>query len=110
MAVVVAQGIEWELQVTPDLEKTKLTPEQRRDLKLASGLLVEDVKGAVTADIRPGDVVLSLTARGVTIEAKTVEQFNQALAKLDKNIALTLQVRRGENNLFVTIKANGDGK
>jgi len=29
-----AQGIEWELQVTPELEKTKLTPEQRRDIFL----------------------------------------------------------------------------
>jgi len=29
-----AQGIAWELQVTPDLEKTKLTPEQRRDIFL----------------------------------------------------------------------------
>jgi serine protease Do len=86
------------------------TAEQRRDLKLSGGLLVEDVKSAVTSDIRPGDIILSLTARGATTEAKTVEQFNQALAKLDKNTTLTLQVRRGETNLFVTIKANGDGK
>jgi len=86
------------------------TPEQRRDLKISAGLLVEDVKGSVTPDIRPGDVILSLTSKGATTEAKTVEQFNQALVKLDKNTTLTLQVRRGENNLFVTIKANGEGK
>ena len=71
---------------------------------------MEDVKGSVTPDIRPGDVILSLTSKGATTEAKTVEQFNQALVKLDKNTTLTLQVRRGENNLFVTIKANGEGK
>ena len=86
------------------------TAEQRRDLKISGGLLVEDNKGTATGDIRPGDIVLSLTAKGVTTEAKTVEQFNQSLAKLDKNTTLTLQVRRGDNNLFITIKANGEAK
>ncbi len=86
------------------------TAEQRRDPKSSAGLLVEDVRAAVTSEVRAGDIILSFTARGVTTDAKTVEQFNQALAKLDKNTTLTLQVRRGETNLFVTIKANGDGK
>jgi serine protease Do len=86
------------------------TAEQRRELKISGGLLVEDTKGTVSSDIRPGDIILSLTAKGVTTDAKTVEQFNQALARLDKNTTVTLQVRRGDTNLFVTIKANGDNK
>ncbi len=53
-----------------------LTAEQKRDLKL----------------------------RGGVIEVRSAEQFNKLLARLERNATLTLHVRRGESNLFVTVK------
>lgn len=82
------------------------TPEQKRELKLDAGLLVEDVRNmAARADLRPGDILLALIARGESIELKSVEQFNRLLAQLDKSASVTLLVRRGELQTFVTIKA-----
>lgn len=83
----------------------ELTAEQRRDLKINSGLLIEDVtSGAARSDLRPGDIVLALIHKGATTEIKTVEQFNQLLSGFGKNSNITLLVRRGEMQTFVTIK------
>ena len=59
-------------------------------------------------DIRRGDIILALIHKGVTTEAKSVAQFNKALDAIDKSITITLQVRRGENQSFVTIKGLND--
>lgn len=83
----------------------ELTAEQRRDLKINSGLLIEDVtSGAARSDLRPGDIVLALIHKGATTEIKTVEQFNQLLSGFGKNSNITLLIRRGEMQTFVTIK------
>jgi len=85
---------------------SELTTEQKRELKLDSGLLVEDVRNvAARAELRPGDILLALIARGETIELKSVEQLNRLLAQLDKSASVTLLVRRGELQTFVTLKA-----
>lgn len=84
---------------------SELTAEQRRELKVSGGLLIEDVRNnAARVDLRPGDVILALIARGESIEIKTVEQFNRLLAQFDKAANVTLLVRRGELQTFVTIK------
>jgi len=84
---------------------SELTPEQRRDLKLNHGLVVEDLKnGASQTDLRPGDVILALISKGAQTEVKSVDQFNMLLAQSDKAAAMTLLVRRGENQMFITIK------
>ncbi len=73
------------------------------------GLLIEDVRNnAARVDLRPGDVILALIARGESIEIKTLEQFNRLLAQLDKAANVTLLVRRGELQTFVTIKGLAD--
>ena len=84
---------------------SELTPEQRRDLKLNHGLVGEDLKnGASQTDLRPGDVILALISKGAQTEVKSVDQFNMLLAQSDKAAAMTLLVRRGENQMFITIK------
>lgn len=87
------------------LAVAELNAEQKRELKLNAGLIVEDVRNStVRTDLRPGDVILALIARGMTTELKTAEQFNKLLAQLDKNTTVTLLVRRGDIQSFVTFK------
>lgn len=84
---------------------SELSAEQKRDLKINSGLLIEEVANtALRADLRPGDIILSLIHKGNSNEVKTVHQFNQLLSGLGKGSHVTLLVRRGEMQTFVTIK------
>ena len=90
---------------------SELTPEQKKELKLSHGLLVEEVRNGVThGDLRPGDVILGLINKGAQTEIKSVEQLNKLIAAVDKNATLTLLVRRGENQTFITLKGIGDSK
>jgi serine protease Do len=84
-----------------------LTAEQKRDLKLGGGVIVEEVRNNRRADVRAGDVITAVTSRGQTAEVRSAEQFNKLLAQLERNTTLTLHVRRGESNLFVTVKGEG---
>ena len=85
-----------------------LSDERRRELKLANGVLVDDVRGQPRADLRKGDIILALIHKGMNTEAKSVAQFNQALNAIDKSVTITLHVRRGENQSFVTVKGQND--
>jgi serine protease Do len=88
---------------------SELTPEQKRDLKVANGLLVEDMRAnGSRADLRPGDVILAVVHKGVNTEVKTVEQFNKLLSQFDKSAMITLLVKRGEQQTYITLKGNGD--
>jgi serine protease Do len=86
----------------------ELSAEQKKALNVNSGLVVTDVRPDSKADVRKGDVVLTVVHKGQHTELKTVEQFNKLLAGLDKNAVITLQVRRGENTTFVTISGLTD--
>jgi serine protease Do len=84
---------------------SELGSEQKRDLKVNGGLLIEDIRGnAARANLRPGDIILALIARGESTEIRSVDQFNKLLAQFDKASNITLLVRRGEMQTFVTIK------
>jgi serine protease Do len=88
---------------------SELSAEQKRELKVNGGLLIEDVRGSTgRVDLRPGDVILALITRGESIELRTTEQFNKLLAQFDKSANVTLLVRRGELQTFVTIKGLPD--
>ncbi len=88
-----------------------LTPEQKKELKLSQGLLVEDVRnGTSRTDLRAGDIILALISKGTQTELNSVEQFNRLLAPLDKSATMTLLVRRGDNQTFIIIKGIGEGK
>ena len=87
---------------------SELSGEQRKELGIANGVVVADVRGESRADIRRGDIILALIHKGVTTEAKNVAQFNKALDAIDKAITITLQVRRGESQSFITIEGSND--
>jgi serine protease Do len=84
------------------------TAEQKRQLGIRHGLIVEEVREGGRGELRQGDVVLALVQRGVQTEIRSVEQFNNLVAKQDKSNGLTLLVRRGDAQTFVTIKGPQD--
>jgi len=63
-----ALGIEWELEVTPDLEKTKLTPEQRRDIFLVCKEALNNV--ARHAGCRRATLSLRVSGQQILVEIK----------------------------------------
>jgi serine protease Do len=85
---------------------TDVSAEQKRELKVNGGVVVEDVRANSRADVRPGDVITAVTSKGHTTELRSAEQFTRLLGQIDRNTALTLHVRRGESNLFVTVKGD----
>jgi serine protease Do len=90
---------------------SELSSDKKRELKINGGLLIEDIRGnAVRADLRPGDIILALIARGETTEITSIDQFNKLLGQFDKAANITLLVRRGELQTFVTIKGLPDKK
>lgn len=90
---------------------SELNEEQKRELKVSSGLIVEDIRGnAARADVRAGDIILALISRGVSTDVRSVDQFNKLLAQTDKSANLTLLIRRGDVQTFVTIKGVADKK
>ena len=88
---------------------SELAEEKRRDLRVAGGVVVDEVRSHPGADIRAGDVIISLTAKGTTSDVKSARQFNDLVSSLDRGTTLTLQIRRGEANIFATIKGETSG-
>jgi serine protease Do len=87
---------------------SELTVDQKRELKMNSGLLIEEVRGS-RSELRPGDIIIAIISKGATTEIKTAEQFNKLLAQFEKGSNVTLLVRRGEMQTFVTIKGLNGG-
>lgn len=86
---------------------SELTAEQRRTLKIDSGLLVEETNGdAVRAGIREGDVILAVN----NTEVNTVEQFRKLIAAVPVGKSAAILVRRGENSLYVPLKITSNGE
>jgi serine protease Do len=83
------------------------TPEQRRQLGIRHGLIVDEVREG-RGELRQGDVILAIIQRGVQTEVRSLDQFNDALAKSGKGGSVTLLVRRGDSQTFVTIKGPQD--
>lgn len=78
-----------------------LTDDQKRDLKVTAGVVVDNVDGsAERAGLQPGDLITQLNNNDI----KDAKQFNALVAKLDpKKIAVVL-VRRGDSSQFVPLK------
>ena len=81
----------------------ELTAEQKNNLKLNHGLVVAEVRQDARAELRRGDILLTVVHKGKHTELKSVDQFNQLLASLDKSSVITLHVKRGESTAFVTV-------
>ena len=87
---------------------SELTAEQKREQKLSTGLLINEVKPEAKGDFRRGDVLLTLVHKGAQTELRSVEQLNRLLQPLDKNATVTLHVRRGERSAFVSVSGLSD--
>ncbi len=87
---------------------SELTAKQKEELKLSTGLVVLEVRPDARAEVRKGDILLTLVHKGQHTELKSVEQLNKLLAGLDKSSVITLQVRRGDSMAFVTVNGLTD--
>jgi serine protease Do len=77
-------------------------PEDRRQqLRIKQGVLVETADGAASrAGVRPGDVILALNNQDVI----SARQFNETVAKLERNRTHVLLVRRGDSAQYIPIR------
>jgi serine protease Do len=88
------------------LSLADLTDEQRKELEIKNGVLVEDVAATVRGNVQPGDVILAIISRGTTIEAKSADQVNAFLGKLEKGASVALRLRRGDAQFVATVRLN----
>ena len=89
---------------------SEIGAEQKRELKVPGGILIEEVRGnAGRTELRTGDIILAMITRGVSTELRSIEQFNKLLAPLEKGSNITLLIRRGETQIFVTVKGVDGG-
>jgi serine protease Do len=86
-----------------------LNEQQKRATNLAGGAVVDEVRGAPKADVQAGDIVIALIAKGQSTEIKSAEQLNKLLTQLDKSNTLTLQLQRGDGNVFATFRGEANG-
>jgi len=78
-----------------------LTAEQRKELKLKGGVLIESVDGpAAKAGVREGDLILAVANN----EVSDARQFEALVGKLDKARPVNLLLRRGEWAQYVVIR------
>jgi serine protease Do len=80
-----------------------LSPEQKQQMRLNAGILVVDIRPGSRVDLRPGDIILAITAKGDTQDIRSVQQFNQLIAQLDGKAPATLLIRRSNVQIFVPI-------
>jgi serine protease Do len=79
---------------------TKLTPEQKRTLKVDSGVVVEEATGAAArAGLRPEDVILSVDGEPVNSADELSRAFNDNEKK-----SFALLVKRGDGSIYVPLK------
>jgi serine protease Do len=84
---------------------SELTAEQRKELKLGSGLLVQEATGdALRAGIREGDLILAVN----NTEVRTVEQFRKLIGAVPVGKSAAILVRRGDSSLYVPLKISGN--
>lgn len=83
---------------------SELTEEQKQQLRVDSGLLVEEVNNAATAaQLKPGDILLALG----NIKLDTIDQLNEALKHVPAGRSIALLLRRGEVVSYIAIRMDG---
>ncbi|MEW5893165.1 MAG: DegQ family serine endoprotease [Pseudomonadota bacterium] len=79
---------------------SELSAEQKRQLGIRAGVLVEDASGAAArAGIQPGDIILAVSSRPVNSARELAQLLNQAGRRI-----VALQVRRGEGVVIVPLR------
>jgi serine protease Do len=87
------------------LTVSELSADQRQELKINGGLLVEEAEGpAAKAGIRRGDIVLALNNHDI----KSVEQLNQLMGQYERSRSVAVLVKRGEGAIYVPIRLDGN--
>ena len=90
-----------ESEVRLGLVVSELNEQQKAELQVEGGLIVEDMKGAAArSQLQRGDVILAV---GNT-EVRTFAQFNEVLKKVPRGRNIALLVRRSEGTVYVPIK------
>lgn len=80
---------------------SELNEEQKAELRVEGGLIVEDMKGpAARSQLQRGDVILAVN----NTEIHSFEQFNEVLKKIPRGKNIALLVRRSEGTIYVPIK------
>jgi serine protease Do len=83
------------------LKVTDLTADQKKELGVDGGVVVESAEGvAGRAGLQDGDVLLQLN----NIEIKDAKQFNAVVAKLDTKKASVVLVRRGDVTQYISLR------
>ena len=83
------------------LSVADLTEAQRKELKLKSGVRVEQVDGAAArAGVREGDIVLQVDNTEIT----GAKQFEAVVGKLEKSKTVALLIRRGDGVSLLIVK------
>lgn len=80
---------------------SELNEQQKAELQVEGGLIVEDLKGpAARSQLQRGDVILAVG----NVEMHSVEQFNEVLKKVPHGRNIALLVRRSDGTVYVPIK------
>ena len=83
------------------LSVVELSEEQKKQLEIEGGLLIDEVRGAnVRGVLQRGDIILDLNSTPII----SIEQLNSVLKSIPKGSALALRVRRGETISYIPIK------
>lgn len=78
-----------------------LDPEERREVGVAEGLVIEQARGpAAAAGVQPGDVLLAINGA----PAKNIEQVRAAMAKATTGKSVALLIERDGNKIFVPVR------
>ena len=79
----------------------ELTEEQKKQLEIEGGLLIEEVRNNnMRSELQRGDIILALGNTPIT----GIEQLNSVLKAIPKGRNVALLVRRGENASYIAIK------
>jgi serine protease Do len=90
-----------EVETRLGLVVSELNEQQKAELQVEGGLIVEDLKGAaVRSQLQRGDVILAVG----NIEIRSFNQFNEVLKKVARGRNIALLVRRSEGTVYVSIK------
>lgn len=90
-----------EVETRLGLVVSELNDQQKAELQVEGGLIVEDLKGAATrSQLQRGDVILAVG----NIEVRSFNQFNEVLKKVARGRNIALLVRRSEGTVYVSIK------
>lgn len=100
-----AEGKDGKATIRGGVVLSELTPDQRRELKLSHGLLVEETTGdAARAGIRTGDVILAVN----NTPMRSVEDFRKVINAVPKGKSAAILVRRADGSLYVPLKISGE--